>query len=127
MNRRSSLSLNTVEKTSVESILVSTGVYNPQNDLLYHLTHLFDEAIASKEPEPVEESDENPLFLRVSTLNSKSKNSSTTNLVDIEKNELRSALSRKNSFISYFDNRLNVPDITVGNFLDAVQLIISSL
>jgi hypothetical protein len=27
----------------LESILVSTGVYNPQNDLLYHLSKAFDD------------------------------------------------------------------------------------
>jgi hypothetical protein len=119
---------------TIESILVSTGVYNPKNDLLYHLTHLFDEALAknnkSEEEQEEEESDEssfssNTLFLKVSSI--KSRSSSSLNLVDKDKIELKSAMSRKNSFISYFDNKLNVPDLTVGNLLDAVNHIISNL
>ena len=84
----------------VESILVCTGVYNPQNDLFYHLSHLFDE----------------------STLNSDESNESD---VSLEKTELKKAMSRKNSFISYFDNKYNLPDLTVENLYDAVQHIIT--
>lgn len=42
-------------------------------------------------------------------------------------NELQEALSRRNSFINYFDNKLNVPDVTVPNLLDAVNYIIQSI
>lgn len=116
-------------KITVESILVCTGVYNPQNDLLYHLTHLFDEAISrpdtAQTAEQSEQSDENNMFLRVNPMNSK--RSSRGSSRDLEKNELKSALSRRNSFISYFDNRLNVPDVTVGNFLDAVNHILARI
>ncbi len=106
-----------------------TGVYNPQNDLLYHLTHLFDEAISgpeSRETEPAEQSDDNNMFLSVNSMKSK-RNSRRSSTHDLEKNELKSALSRRNSFISYFDNRLNVPDVTVNNFLDAVHHILNHI
>ncbi len=66
------------ENEHVESILVSTGVYNPQNDL-----RLQTEKIDSKE-----------------------------------------LLSRQNSFINYFDNKLNVPDLIVDNLSDAVEHIL---
>ena len=57
----------------------------------------------------------------------KRKNSlaSNGNIVDLEKDELKKALSRKNSFISYFNNRYNIPDLTVDNLLDAVEHIIT--
>ena len=45
---------------------------------------------------------------------------------EIDKNELRNALSRKNSFISYFDDKDNIPDLTVDNLKDAVDYIIRS-
>lgn len=41
--------------------------------------------------------------------------------------ELQEALSRRNSFINYFDNKLNMPDVTVPNLLDAVNYIIQSI
>ncbi len=97
------------------------------------MTHLFDEALAKnnkseeeqKKEEEEEESDEssfssNTLFLKVSSI--KSRSSSSLNLVDKDKIELKSAMSRKNSFISYFDNKLNVPDLTVGNLLVELML-----
>lgn len=124
-----SKTLNNEDNISVESILVCTGVYNPQNDLLYHLTHLFDEAISgpeSRETEPAEQSDDNNMFLSVNSMKSK-RNSRRSSTHDLEKNELKSALSRRNSFISYFDNRLNVPDVTVNNFLDAVHHILNHI
>ena len=93
------------------------------------MTHLFDEALAksnsrssSSEHQQEFESQDDTLFLKVSSI--KSRSNSTTNLIDKQKNELKSAMSRKNSFISYFDNKLNVPDLTVGNLLDAVNHII---
>lgn len=44
--------------------------------------------------------------------------------INLDKNELRNALSRKNSFISYFDDQDNIPDLTVDNLKDAVDHII---
>jgi hypothetical protein len=87
----------------VESILVCTGVYNPQNDLFYHLSHLFDE----------------------STLNQAQGDENESESENLEKIELKKALSRKNSFISYFENKYNLPDLTVDNLYDAVQHIIT--
>ena len=42
----------------------------------------------------------------------------------LDKKELHTALSRKNSFISYFDNKYNSPDLTVKTLMDAVDHII---
>jgi hypothetical protein len=44
-----------------------------------------------------------------------------------ELKELKNALSRKNSFISYFDDRQNVPDVTVANLKEAVDYIVKSI
>ena len=40
--------------------------------------------------------------------------------------ELREALSRRNSFINYFENKLNMPDHTVANVLEAVTYILAA-
>ena len=94
----------------VETVLVSTGVYNPQSDLLTHLKNLFNENL-NKEPT----TDDN---------NNDPQQATANRVEDIEKNELKFALSRKNSFISYFDNKLNIPDVTVNTLLDAVNYIV---
>ncbi len=79
----------------MESILVCTGVYNPQNDLQIYLKNLFDQN------------------------KSKEKGSS-----DLDKKELIDALSRQNSLINYFENKFNMPDLTVDNISEAVDHII---
>lgn len=102
----------------VESILVSTGVYNPTNDLMVHLRSLFNSSIdRNNNNECIGEN--------------KNKNSNipiirteSNNHVNLDKHELRDALSRKNSFISYFDDEENIPDLTVDNLKDAVDHII---
>ena len=136
--------LNELKLTSkVESILVCTGVYNPQNDLMYHLNHLFTESTqqesrsssqenvnAEKNRSQYSSSDNllkssNPFFLSGSSSNlSQSRQNSVPNLENLEKKELKIAMSRHNSFISYFDNKYNIPDITVDNLKDAVDHII---
>ena len=45
----------------------------------------------------------------------------------LEKRDLQRALSRKNSFISYFDNKLNIPDLTFDNLLVAVEYIVRKI
>lgn len=107
---------------AVESILVCTGVYNPQNDMLYHLKTIFDRNL-SLAPEHDEPNESDGLTLVVPDRKI-SKKESSANFLDIEALELRDALSRKNSFISYFDNKLNIPDVTVDNLLDAVNYIV---
>ena len=49
---------------------------------------------------------------------------SVPNLIGLEKSELKMAISRHNSFISYFQHKLNIPDFTVNNLLDAVKYIV---
>jgi hypothetical protein len=127
------LSENDLKSTSkLESILVCTGVYNPQNDLLYHLSKAFDDENNENSVEDdikftldsaEEDNPDSSLVLN----EKKRKNSlaSNGNIVDLEKDELKKALSRKNSFISYFNNRYNIPDLTVDNLLDAVEHIIT--
>lgn len=116
----------------VESILVCTGVYNPQNDMLYHLKNIFDKSLNFGQTNETNNNNESVgsetcdgLTLVVPD-NKLVKKESCGNFLDIETLELRNALSRKNSFISYFDNKLNIPDITVDNLMDAVYYIVES-
>ena len=51
---------------------------------------------------------------------------SNASQLDLEKLELRKALSRKNSFISYFENKLNKPDMVFDNLKEAVEHIIKN-
>lgn len=96
--------------SKVESILVCTGVYNPQNDLFYQLSQLFNESNLNAQDDSSDEA---------------VNESKPDEKIDLEKSELKNALSRKNSFISYFDNKYNLPDLTVDNLYDAVQHIIT--
>lgn len=52
------------------------------------------------------------------------RNDSNVSMKAEELEELKNAMSRKNSFISYFDDKLNVPDVTVNTFKDAVDYIV---
>lgn len=140
--------LNAVFKP-VEGILVCTGVYNPQNDYLFHLRSLFNQSMhvstddnnkldksitstTSTTDEDVE-SGVADLSITVPTSTSTTTNPAHTHsssLILRDSNavsELQEALSRRNSFINYFDNKLNVPDVTVPNLLDAVNYIIQSI
>lgn len=116
----------------VESILVCTGVYNPQNDYLFQLRSLFDQSISLKHNDESLEKDLNnnndSLTLVVPDKETSfKKNVSSPNLLFTPSSaELREALARKNSFISYFDNKLNLPDLTVDNLLDAVNYIVEA-
>lgn len=107
----------------VESILVSTGVYNPNNDLMVHLKNLFQTnvEININQNEDNYHNDHTNNTLSVPIIKTDSNNH-----FDMDKNELRNALSRKNSFISYFDDKDNIPDLTVDNLKDAVDHIIRS-
>jgi hypothetical protein len=103
----------------VESILVCTGVYNPQNDYLFQLRNLFDQSMNLK----LHEDETNGgLTLTVPSSSAVKKELPKTNSAA----ELKQALSRRNSFINYFDNKLNIPDLTVPNLLDAVNYIMAS-
>lgn len=99
------------QNSVVESILVCTGVYNPQNDLRFHVRKLLkdDEVAFSKSAAggrlielPQEEAEE------------------------LNENELRRAMSH-NSFISYFDDKMNIPDHTFDNLRHSVDYILKSL
>ncbi len=75
----------------IESILVSTGVYNCQNDVHAHLERIFDEK---------------------------------KSLSESEKIKMRQALSGDEYFVDYFKNKLNTPDLIVGNISHAVDYIL---
>ena len=123
----------------VESILVCTGVYNPQNDLLYHLNHLFNNSARSDSQDSSDlnnnkygSSDNvstSDFYISSSSsemnLTTRNRPDSVPNLMNLEQHELKNAMSRHNSFISYFDNKYNLPDLTVDNLQDAVQHIIN--
>lgn len=98
------LSVTEPDTKHVETILVSTGVYNPNNDISVHLKQLFiDSNNNNTKPESIDFGND-----------------------PTEKAELRRALSRKNSFINYFENKMNIPDVTVNTVLDAVNYIIEA-
>ena len=102
----------------VESILVSTGVYNPNNDLMVHLRKLFQTSKVENDA-PVNKSEKCLSTVPVINID-------TSFQTEIDKTELKRALSRKNSFISYFDDAENIPDLTVDTLKDAVSHIINS-
>jgi hypothetical protein len=113
---------------NVEAILVCTGVYQKQCDLLFHLNSLFNAKIKSpsisKEPSLNE-------IVKQNEYNEENCNIIVNKCDDdddlkIESNELRTLLSRRNSFISYFDNKLNIPDLTFENLKDSVDYIVKN-
>ena len=112
----------------VESILVCTGVYNPQNDILFHLQNLFQNTsladINNNASDTVGSSQSSRQNSLRSLRNDSNVNPSTTKQTELEARDLQMALSRKNSFISYFDNKLNIPDLTFDNVLLAVEYIV---
>ncbi len=106
----------------VESILVCTGVYSRQSCLDFQLESLF-----------LDDYDNNNNNLndsmdgRVSFYQGSNRSSSTSlynNVGTIDKHELKKALSRKNSFIQYFEDKYNQPDLCLENLLDAVNYIV---
>lgn len=173
-----------VSNQAVESILVCTGVYNPQNDMLYHLRKLIQRQASASGQQPnlsnlsissptsvrsskpaspsVSAADANNNSVDVkkagdggsgsgSLMNSKSSssdvfddenqrtirpsksyNSYPTLTMENDPNELNAvelsaAMSRRNSFISYFDDHLNVPDHTFENLKVAIDYVLDSL
>lgn len=84
----------------VESILVCTGVYNPQNDLAFNMKKWQEEKKENVEELPVS--------------------------CELEIKKQRSHF-RKSSFVNYFEDSMNIPDITVNNFNDAVDYILKNL
>ena len=111
---------------NVEAILVCTGVYQKQCDLLFHLNSLFNTKI--KSPGLSKDSSQAEII----TSNQGNCNIVVTKCDDddndlkIETTELRTLLSRRNSFITYFDNKLNIPDLTFDNLKDAVDYIVKN-
>ncbi len=138
--RSSSTNLDFKSTDKVESILVCTGVYNPESDINYHLNNLFIDTNNNNTME-VDENGNNAYY---ENLNNKSfylnsNNSSTSSMVRngisregslgsfanaLEKSQIREALSRTNSFIKYFEDKYNKPDLCVGTLMDAVDYII---
>lgn len=104
----------------VESILVCTGVYNPQHDLTVQINNMFKEAFLDTNNNEEAES------MSSSTSSMLQRADSNASQLDLEKLELRKALSRKNSFISYFENKLNKPDLVFDNLKEAVEHIIKN-
>lgn len=102
---------NRVSIQPVESILVCTGVYNPQNDLLFHVRKLFAHQNQSVDQRTVPEDD--ALVVRPLDENEQ-----------LNENELSEAFSNKNSFISYFDDKDNMPDHTFENLRHSVDYIL---
>lgn len=118
----------------VESILVCTGVYNPQNDLLFHLQNLFQtQTMFDLNNNMITSGDftnDSNLPSRQSSIRSQRSirdESQLSQAENMEKKDLQRALSRKNSFISYFDNSLNIPDLTFDNLLVAVEYIVRKI
>jgi hypothetical protein len=111
---------------NVESMLVCTGVYQKQCDLHWHLNSLFNEK--SKDARLPKESTPNTNMIDM--------DSNVPNLIatsdeqeadiKIEDGKLKNLLSRRNSFISYFDNKLNIPDLTFENLNDAADYIVKN-
>lgn len=175
-----------VSSQPVESILVCTGVYNPQNDMLYHLRKLIKNRESSNQSSSIRNlnslttsmtlaSDDkakmsggdanNNIFMGHSDKSSKSSSATEVALAplteqdeenqktirpnnnsyprclfdgengngngggddDLNEVELTAALSRRNSFISYFDDHQNVPDHTFDNLKFAVDYVLESL
>lgn len=142
----------------VESILVCTGVYNPQNDLLFHVRKLFGNKSSTKKSSShrshqvvddhesmTTRNDDERVITRGDSIDSSRSSSSMGNsdnsasdedederLIErpreqseqFNENELAQALSNKNSFISYFEDKLNIPDHTFENLRHSVEYII---
>ena len=128
----------------VESVLVCTGVYNPENDLLVYLRSLFNSSMVlpkdSNNNMSTSSSNEDTISEETSSSSSSAlvdsnnnsyisgsglrRNDSSVSMKAEELEELKNAMSRKNSFISYFDDKLNVPDVTVNTLKDAVDYIV---
>ena len=114
----------------VESILVCTGVYNPENDLLIYLRSLFNSSSIKDGPASQKEKEEDTMDSNNNLTNgpkSIRRHDSNVSLNAHELMELQSAMSRKNSFISYFDDKKNVPDLTVNTLKDACDYIIKTV
>lgn len=130
----------------VESILVCTGVYNPQNDFLFHIRKLL-HPDSPTNADSLLRSDNKTMSNSTMILNatamdvSSGGESSDAKVGQMRKNksfnclmqreelnpvELSTALSRTNSFISYFDDRLNVPDHTFDNLKYSVNYILKA-
>ena len=143
LKRRSSVvNLDIKSTDKVESILVCTGVYSPESDINYHLNNLFIDVNNNNSMDL----DENGNSTSCENLNVNKKsfylnsnNSSTSSMARrrmsregsvgsfasaSEKSQIREALSRKNSFIQYFEGKYNTPDLCVDTLMDAVDYII---
>jgi hypothetical protein len=123
------LPASTPTESPVESILVCTGVYNPQNDLLFHLQNLFKTQTIFDLNNNImtnsdQMSDSNYPSRQSSIRSQRSLRDENQGETNMEQKDLHHALSRKNSFISYFDNALNIPDLTFDNLLVAVEYIV---
>lgn len=129
--RHHSVRQSQVAQQPVESILVCTGVYNPQNDLLYHVRRLFShaqlpsksrnqstrsEVAAGEDDERMvsNESDEDDCLVAKPEEEPE----------QLNEDELNQALSTKNSFISYFEDKFNLPDHTFDNIRHSVDYIL---
>lgn len=121
----------------VESILVCTGVYNPQNDLLFHVRKLFEHKesikMAQKSRKTIE-CDDNSGGDSSSVSSSEEYEDDDECLIErpreqseeLDEAELARALSSKNSFISYFEDKLNIPDHTFDNLKHSVDYILKA-
>lgn len=111
----------------VESILVCTGVYSKQSCLDFHLEALLlnDTDCNNNVNEEAENKNRVAFYQNSNNSSTASLNTSANSgSVVIDKHELKRALSRKNSFIQYFEDRYNQPDLCVDNLLDAVNYIV---
>jgi hypothetical protein len=57
-------------------------------------------------------------------LNLSYNNNNHASSINFDRIELEAAMSCRNSFINYFENKYNIPDIKVSNILDAVNYIV---
>lgn len=112
------------EKQPVESILVCTGVYNPQNDLLFHVRKLFEQKNAERGAQQVSSDNENDRFMADENDDDRLIEQPREEKEELDENELSQALSNQNSFISYFDDKLNIPDHTFDNLRHSVDFIL---
>jgi hypothetical protein len=106
----------------VESILVCTGVYSRQSCLDFQLESLFLDDYDNNNNNLNDSMDGRVSFYQGS--NRSSSASLYNNVGTIDKHELKKALSRKNSFIQYFEDKYNQPDLCLENLLDAVNYIV---
>lgn len=127
--RHHSVRQSQVAQQPVESILVCTGVYNPQNDLLYHVRRLFSH---SQLPKSRNQSTRSEMLLDSDERMVSNESDEDDCLVakpeeepeQLNENELNQALSTKNSFISYFEDKFNLPDHTFDNIRHSVDYIL---